>query len=266
MPSIKYYADLDLRSVSKIVNLPAPSASTDAASKGYVDTYIEGLAWKEEVAAASTADVDTASPGATLDGVTLTLGDRILLKDQTDNTENGIYIFDTSTTALVRSADASTMVELKQAVVTVAAGTVNEGVTFRQTEITGTLGSNPVLFVTFGTSVPTATETVEGKAEIATQAEVDAQTEAGAKFVTPATLAAASYLPHIYAADVGDGSSTSIAVTHSLGTKDVIVSLYDNTNPFGEVVVAIEHTSTSAITLQFDTAPTSNQFRCVVMG
>lgn len=43
----KFFADADFQSVSRIVNLPAPSNTGDAATKGYVDSLVEGLAWKD---------------------------------------------------------------------------------------------------------------------------------------------------------------------------------------------------------------------------
>ncbi|MCP4322156.1 MAG: hypothetical protein GY787_09945 [Alteromonadales bacterium] len=65
----------------------------------------DSLSWKNPVRVASTADVNIASPGVSIDNTTLVAGDRILLKDQTTLTENGIYVFDTSSTALTRSSD-----------------------------------------------------------------------------------------------------------------------------------------------------------------
>ena len=69
-----------------------------------------------------------------------------------------------------------------------------------------------------------------------------------------------------YAASIGDGSSTSYTVTHNLGTKDVQVTVYDNSSPYAEVVVDVQHTSTTAVTILFSVAPTSNQYRVVVQG
>lgn len=69
-----------------------------------------------------------------------------------------------------------------------------------------------------------------------------------------------------YAADVGDGSNTSLTVTHSLGTRDVTVAVYENSSPYAEVLCDVEHTSTTTVTLKFATAPTSDQYRCVVTG
>ncbi|HYF74168.1 MAG TPA: hypothetical protein VD864_15155 [Nocardioides sp.] len=61
------------------VNVGDPSSGTDIANKQYVDAFARGLSWKASVVAASTANVDIASAPASLDGVTLSSGDRVLL-------------------------------------------------------------------------------------------------------------------------------------------------------------------------------------------
>jgi co-chaperonin GroES (HSP10) len=68
-----------------------------------------------------------------------------------------------------------------------------------------------------------------------------------------------------YAASIGDGASLSYVVTHNLGTKDVQVTLYDNTTN-AEYLADVTHTSTTTITVAFSTAPTTNQIRVVVFG
>ena len=73
----------------------APANANDAATKGYVDGLVSGVLWKDPVVAASTANVVLASAvdnGKSLDGVVLSTGDRILLKDQTTATENGLWV------------------------------------------------------------------------------------------------------------------------------------------------------------------------------
>jgi chloramphenicol 3-O-phosphotransferase len=67
-----------------------------------------------------------------------------------------------------------------------------------------------------------------------------------------------------FAGNIGDGTTTSIVVTHNLGTKDVIAVVYDNTTPFGEVYCEIRHTSTTTLTLVFNTAPSATQYRVVI--
>jgi hypothetical protein len=68
-----------------------------------------------------------------------------------------------------------------------------------------------------------------------------------------------------YAASIGDNTNTSYTVTHSLGTKDVEVYVYNNSTG-AQVEPDITNVDTSSITVAFDTAPTTNQFRVVVLG
>lgn len=87
--------DLNMGTAYTVTGLKAPSAGSDAATKTYVDSAINGLSWKAAVKAAGTGNVaplTAASAGNTLDGVALLAGDRILLKSQTDATANGIYV------------------------------------------------------------------------------------------------------------------------------------------------------------------------------
>lgn len=143
--------DLDFESQATGINIPTPVLGGDIANKTYVDAIFGQLAWKDSVRAASTGNVTLATPGAAMDGVTLALGDRVLLKDQTTTSENGIYVFDTATTALVRAVDADIFDELEAAVVSVEEGTLNAGATFTQTEVNGTIGVSAVLWAVFNT-------------------------------------------------------------------------------------------------------------------
>lgn len=106
------------------VNVGDPSSATDLANKQYVDGVARGLAWKQSVRAASTANVTIASAlvdGSTLDGITLATGDRVLLKNQTSGAENGIYVVAASGAAS-RATDANTAALLIGATVTVTQG------------------------------------------------------------------------------------------------------------------------------------------------
>lgn len=66
-----------------------------------------------------------------------------------------------------------------------------------------------------------------------------------------------------YSASIGDGSQTAIAVTHNLGSQDVIVQLYD-TSSLDTVYADVVRTSTNVVTITFSTAPTSNDIRVLV--
>lgn len=257
-------SDRDHNSVARITNLPSPSAAGDAATKGYVDSAIEGLSWKDSVRVATTANLNLASPGASVDGVTLAANDRVLVKNQTTASQNGIYIFNGSAVPLTRSSDANTADELEQAVVTVEEGT-SAGATFRQTAVNFVIDTGAVTWVNFGTSAPAASETVPGIIEIATQAEVNTGTD-NTRAMTPAGFAGSSLRLKKYATDIGDGSATSFTVTHNLNTRDVKVALYRNSGNYDEVIADYEHTSVNAVTIKFAAAPANNAFRAVVIG
>lgn len=250
---------LDFGNARKIVNLPSPTADGDAANKAYVDSAVEGLAWKDSCRVATQANTNLASPGATLDGITMASGDRVLVRAQTAAAENGIYVWNGAAVAMTRSLDANTAAELEQAVVTVEEGT-SAGVTFRQGVVNFTLGTTSITWSTFGSSVPVATTSSTGTVTLATQAEVDAGADT-AKAVTPATLASAVWGTRRFNANIGDGSATSYTVTHNLNTRDVEVEVYRNSGTFDTVLVEVQRTTANSVTLLFDTAPALNAFR-----
>lgn len=261
----KVLQTLDFNSTSQIINLPNPINAADAATKGYVDSTVEGLNWKASVRVASQSNINLASPGASIDaGITLASGDRVLIKTQTSLPENGIYLFDTSSTPMVRSADASTFKELEQAVVSVEEGT-NADTTFRQTEINGVIGTDNIVWDSFGTSAPSASETTAGIAEIATQAEVDTGTD-DSRFITPLKLATWASRIKKFTGLIGDGSATSFTLNHNFNTRDVQVSIFYNSGNYDEILVEIQRPTVNSVTIVFSSAPTSNQFKVVVIG
>jgi hypothetical protein len=69
-----------------------------------------------------------------------------------------------------------------------------------------------------------------------------------------------------YAVSVGDGTATAYTITHNLNTRDVVVSLYDNSSPYAELICDVEHTTVNTVTLRFSVAPTTNQYRVAVQG
>lgn len=257
-------SNLDFGGISKVVNLPDPSSAQDAATKAYVDSAVEGLAWKDSVRVATQSNIDLSSPGSTIDGVTMATNDRVLVRNQSTASQNGIYIWNGAATPATRSLDCSTAAELEQAVTTVEEGT-DAGATFRQTAVNFTLGSGTVTFTNFGTSAPSASETTPGILEIATQAETDTGTD-DARAITPLKLATYSGRKLKYAANVGDGSATQYTVTHNLGTRDVMVDVMTNSGNYDSVLCDVERTSTNAVRLTFASAPASNAYRVIVLG
>lgn len=146
----KFGNGIDLQG-QRAQNAADPSSSSDLATKAYVDNNLQGLAWKQPVRVASTANVTVSNPGtATFDTVTISANDRILLKNQTTAAENGIYVFNGSAVALTRAGDMDTAAECKSATVFVTEGSAGGDKAFTQTAEVATLGTTAQNWVQFG--------------------------------------------------------------------------------------------------------------------
>ena len=137
----------------KITGLADPTADADAANKGYVDGVAQGLDVKDSVKATTTANGTLSSAfanGQTIDGVSLSTNDRILLKDQNTATENGIYTVNASG-APTRADDLASGADAAGAFVFVEQGTVNAENGFVCTSNKGSavVGSNNLTFAQF---------------------------------------------------------------------------------------------------------------------
>lgn len=277
-------SSVDLNS-QKIINLATPTAATDAANKQYVDDVAQGLHIHAASFAATTAALTatysngTAGVGATLtnsgtqaafvtDGVTPTVGTRILVRNQATASQNGIYtVTDTGSVStnwvLTRATDFDSAVEIAGGDFTF----VDTGSTLANTgwvsatEVT-TVGTDPIEFVQFsgaGTFLAGNGLTLAGSTF-----NVGAGT--GITVNSDDVAIDTAVVVRKYASDIGNGSATSITVTHNLGTRDVTVALYDPASSYAEVVADVEHTTTNTITVKFSIAPTTNQYRVVVHG
>ncbi len=125
---------------------------TSYASQSYVDTAVSnavaGLAWKDSVRVASTGNL-TLSGTQTVDGVALSAADRILVKDQTTGSQNGIYAV--AAGAWSRTSDADTAAKLAGAAVFVEQGTANGDKLFTLTTDNITLNTTSLSWTQFST-------------------------------------------------------------------------------------------------------------------
>tara|TARA_Y100001972_G_scaffold18030_1_gene20372 strand:+ start:826 stop:2901 length:2076 start_codon:yes stop_codon:yes gene_type:complete len=132
-----------------ITGLGAPSNSSDAATKNYVDNLVTGLKTRIITRTATTANIDLSADlqnGDSLDGITLATGNKVLVKDQTDATQNGIYDVVASGTA-TRNTDYDTVAELAGQLVIVQEGSSNADKIFLcTTDNSGSIGSVNIVF------------------------------------------------------------------------------------------------------------------------
>lgn len=161
------------------------------ASTDYVQGELQKLDAKQSVRAATTANI-TLSGAQVIDGVTLTVGDRVLVKDQTTAAQNGIYLV--AAQSWTRATDADNGTKLSSgARVAVEEGSVNAGkVWYLATAGAISVGTTSLMFVD---EHPSATTAVAGAVMLATKAEAGAGTNTS-KAVTPEGAAEAAFMAY----------------------------------------------------------------------
>lgn len=130
-------------------NAGAPSVGTDLTNKNYVDAAIAGLSWKTSVLVATTANI-TLSGTQTIDGVALVAGNRVLVKNQTTASANGIYVV--AAGAWTRSVDSTSAAQIDGEAVYVLQGTTQADTGWTETATVSTVGTDSVTYVQFSGS------------------------------------------------------------------------------------------------------------------
>ncbi len=127
----------------------APVNGTDAVNKNYVDANLAGLSWKDSVRIATTANI-TLSGLQTIDGLAVTAGMRVLVKDQTTASQNGIYVASATAWTRADDMDATTPInELNSAAVFVEGGSTQQDTGWTQINAVTTLGTDTITFTQF---------------------------------------------------------------------------------------------------------------------
>ncbi len=243
----------------RLTNLGAPSAGSDAATKDYADSIASGLVWKESVRVATTANI-TLSGEQTIDGVSVVAGDRVLVKDQTTAADRGIYVC--ASGSWTRATDFDTSAEAKPgSTVWVNEGTANGDTSWvLTTNAPITLGSTSLTFTQNNALANLTAGDGLGK----TGNDLYVKTNATLTISGDEVGIASAYLGKTFTQTIGDGSSTTIDVTHSLGTRDVQVEVYILSGNYDTRPVEVQRTSTSVVRLVFGFAPASNSYRVLI--
>jgi len=239
-----------------ITGLGSPSSGSDAATKTYVDNLVTGLKTRIITRVATTANINLSNAlenGDTLDGITLATGNKVLVKDQTDATENGIYNVVASGTA-TRDTDYDTVAELAGQLVIVQEGSSNADKIFLcTTDNSGSIGSVNIVFT------------------VVTPSNVGDVTLNGVQTLTNKTLTSPviSDIVSVSNGNIsvspngtgkvlldGDGSSGGVAVTDGLveiktGTGSVAkVKFYcESSNAHAQTLQAAPHSAASSAVL-----------------
>ncbi len=246
----------------RITSVASPTNGTDAANKDYVDAAARNVDWKASVRAASTANIDLTTGGLlTIDGIGLAAGDRVLVKDQTTGSQNGIYVAGSG--AWARAVDADSNAEVTSGMATtVTEGTVNgDKVFILITNDPITLGTTALAFTQLGGGSSTAKTAGAGLTETATTYDVGAGT--GIVVSADAVSIDTAVVTRKIAAN--NANATSTVVTHNWGTRDVQVYVFD-TATFQQVHPDIFNTDLNSVTVTFATAPAAGAFRIIIQG
>ena len=125
--------------------------ATSLVSKEYVDAVKVGLDFKDSVRVATTANISLSTAPAAIDGVTLSSDDRVLVKDQSTGSQNGLYVFNGSGSAMTRATDADANAEVTSGMFTfVTEGSTNADSGFvLTTDGSITVGSTALAFAQF---------------------------------------------------------------------------------------------------------------------
>ena len=258
----KFSNGIDLQN-QRAVNAADASAATDLVTKQQLDNALLGLAWKSPAARVATTTNGTLATayanGQTIDGVTLVTGDRILLKNQTTQTENGIYTVNASG-APTRSTDADSASELHAAAIYVTSGTTNADTAWTQTTDNPTIGSSSIVWAQFGGG----TLPIAGLGLTLTGSTLDVG--AGTGIIANANDVAVDTAVVVRKFSIAThAATTSIAIAHSLGTTATTEAVFV-TSTGEEIFPDVVHTSTTVTTFTFGAAPTLNTLTFVIHG
>ena len=243
---------------ARIQGLQNAIANDEPVILAQVQAMINRNAFKDDARAKTTGNITIASPGGTIDTVSMVAGDRVLVASQSTSTENGIYIWNGAAVPMTRSLDAATFDDLESALILISEGS-QLGTRWRQSAVNGVIGTNAITFISDAASVPGATEGTAGVAQVATQAEVNAGA-IDTDMVTPLKLKNSPFSHLVTKLVIGDGSATSYSISHSYSTTDVDVIVRENSGSRRQIIVESDTPDANTARVIFAGAPGINSY------
>jgi len=263
-----------------VTGLGEPSSNSDASTKSYVDQAVAGLRTRIIAECASTANVNISNAleaGDAIDGVTLVAGDRVLLKDQSTASENGLYLaVGSGAGAASRDPEHDSIAELSGGMVVVNQGSVNDNKIFLcTTDNTGSVGSTSITYTVITpsnvgtvTSIATGTGidggTITSTGTIAIDSTVATLT--GTQTLTNKTLTSPKIGTSIL--DTNGNELALLTATGSAVNEFTIANAATGAAPklssTGEtnVDLDLEAKGTGHVTIRGNTNPGTIQFNC----
>jgi len=241
--------DMDSATSATITGLASPTNDSDAATKGYVDALAQGIDAKASVVVATTANI-TLSGAQTIDGISIVAGDRVLVKDQSTASNNGIYLC--ATGSWTRTTDADTYAELVAAFTFVEKGTTNADSGFICTiDAGGTLGSTSITWAQFSG----AGQITAGDGLTKTGNTLNVGTASSSRIVVNSDnidLASSGVTPGTYQSVTFDTYGRATA-----GTNPTTIAGYNITNAYTKTEIDSIFGSTTAAATSASNAATS---------
>lgn len=228
----------------KGTNLQDPTNPQDAVTKAYADSLAQGYKWKDPVRVATTANI-TLSGVQTIDGVAVVASDRVLVKNQTTAMQNGLYL--AASGAWTRTTDFDAASEVVGASAFVSEGaTLGNSVWVMTTDAPVVIGTTPLTFTqtnagtsyTAGNGINITGNTISVDAAIATRKA---------------------------SATIGDGTATTLTVTHNLNTTDVMIVVREAATQTAVIADWVANT-VNTVQITFAVAPATGQYRVTVQG
>lgn len=255
-------ADLNLNS-KKITGLADPVSAQDASTKAYVDATAQGLDAKASVFCASTGNLGLTGTADIIDNQSVIAGQRVLVKNQTNPAQNGIYVV--AAGAWARATDVDTWNELVSAFVFVETGTQNMDSGWVCTaDPGGTLGSTNVPWVQFSG----AGQITAGAGLTKTGNQLDVGAGTGISVAADSIAVDPAIIPRYYSSAT-HGAGTAISIpqsTHGCRASRglIVMTVVEATG--AEILADVIVAANGDVSINFGASQGANTIRTTIVG